>query len=93
MLVGFCVRDGSNLSGSRAVTIDRGGENFFLKEIGGANIFSRKIRGTELFFRKKGTFFTTKFENPRFHFSKRAIFEEPKVIYVGSSNSSLLIGV
>ena len=64
-----------NLPGTRAGTIDRGGEDF-----------SKKIRGAK-------TFFTTKFENPRFRFSKKAIFEDQKVIFVGSSDSSVLIGV
>ena len=31
-------------------------------------------------------YFTPKFENARFHFSKKAIFEDQKVIYVGSSD-------
>ena len=34
------------------------------------------------------TFFTKKFENARFHFSKKAIFEDQKVICVGSSDPS-----
>ena len=38
-------------------------------------------------------FFTTKFENPRLHFSKEAIFEDQKRINVGSSDSSVFIGV
>ena len=39
------------------------------------------------------TFFTIIFENPRFNFSKKSIFEDQKVIFVGSSDSSVLIGV
>ena len=38
-------------------------------------------------------FFTTNFENPKCRFSKKAIFEDQKVIYVGSCDSSVLIGV
>ena len=53
---------------------------------GGENFFSKKIWGAE-------TFFTKKNENSRFHFSKKAIFEDQKVIYVGSSDSSVFIGV
>ena len=51
--------------------------------------------GRRLFFEKKGgeDIFTTKFENARFHFSKKAIFEDQKVIFVESSDSSVLIGV
>ena len=40
------------------------------------------------FFRKKlggEDFFTIKFEIPRFNLSKKAIFEDQKVIYVGLS--------
>ena len=64
---------------------------------GGGDFSSKKIRGAKTFFQKKirgaKTFFTIIFENPRFHFSKKAIFEDQKVIYVGSSDSSVLIGV
>ena len=64
---------------------------FFLNKFGGRRLFSKKNRGAKNFFRKKGgeDLFTTKFENPRFHFSKRAIFEDHKVIYVGSSDSGV----
>ena len=72
-----------------------GGENFFSKKIrgkktffqrkkGGRILFFRKNKGGEDFFSKKirgaTTFFTIIFENPRFHFSKKAIFEDQKVI-------------
>ena len=51
--------------------------------------------GEDFFSKKKEakTFFTIIFENPRFDFSKKAIFEDQKVIFVGSSDSSVLIGV
>ena len=45
------------------------------------------------YFRKKRgdiLSFTTKYENPRFNFSKKAIFDDQKVSYVGSSSDSML---
>ena len=53
---------------------------------GGEEFFSKKIRGAK-------TFFTIIFKNPRFYFSKKDIFEDQKVIFVGSSDLSVLIGV
>ena len=55
----------------------QGCEAFFRIKIGGAALFRKKIRGAETFFEKSRgahffrNFFTTKFENPRFHFSKK----------------------
>ena len=49
----------------------QGAKTFFRKKIGGEYFFSQEIRGAK-------TFFTTKFENPRFHFSKEAIFKVKK---------------
>ena len=66
---------GQNLSGTRAGTIDRGRRLFFENKIG-AGTFFEKIRGAK-------TFFTIIFENQRFNFSKKAIFEDQKVIFVG----------
>ena len=64
-----------------AGTIDRERRLFYRKKLGGRTLFfSKKIRGAK-------TFFTTKFDNPRFHFSKKAIFEDQKVIWVGSNDS------
>ena len=57
----------------------QGDENFFSKKIEGRGFFFQKILGGE-------DFLTSKFENPRFYFSKKGIF-------VGSSDSSVLIGV
>ena len=53
-----------------------GGVDFFFEKIGGGDFFSKKKIGGEDFFSKiknKGgaDFFTTKFENPRFNFSKK----------------------
>ena len=53
---------------------------------GGEDFFSKKFRGAK-------TFFTIKFENLGFHIFKIDIFEDQKVIYIGSSDSSVLIGV
>ena len=65
-----------------------GGEDFS-KKLGGAQTFSKKkYEGSGDFFRRRG-FFTTKFGNPRFNFSKKAILDDQKVIYVGSSHSTL----
>ena len=62
----------------------RGTETFFSKKkLGGRRLFFQKIRGAK-------TFFTKIFENPRFHFSKKAIFEDQKVIYVGYSDPSVI---
>ena len=50
-----------------------GGAYFFGKIRGGRLFFEKKMRGSKTFFRKKlggEDFFTTKFENPRFRFSK-----------------------
>ena len=52
---------------------------------GGGEFFSKKIRGAK-------TFFTIMIENPRKIFSKKSIFEDQKVIFFGSSDSSVLIG-
>ena len=58
--------------------------NFFVKE---AETFFSKNKGSRTFFEENlggggEEFFTNKFENPRF-------IEEQKVIYVGSSDSSV----
>ena len=74
-----------------------GGRRFFSKKnIGGGDFFSEKIKGRRPFvkkIRRAKTLFTIKFENPRFHFSKKAIFEDQKVTYVGLSDSYVFIGV
>ena len=54
---------------------------------------SEKNRGAKTFYRKKlggDDFFNTEIQDFIF---KKAIFEDQKVIYVGSSDSSVLIGV
>ena len=73
-----------------------GGDGFFSKKRGAETIFRKKDQGARTFFDKDEggeDFFTIKFENPRFNFAKKAIFEDKKVTYVGSSDSSVLIGV
>ena len=76
---------------------NRGAQTFFRKKLGGGNFFSKKISGRRLFSKKiRGgkDFFTKKIENPRIHISKKAIFEDQKVMYVvGWSDLSVFIGV
>ena len=53
------------------------------RKLGGAEFFSKKIGGED--------FFTAGFENAKFYFSKKAIFENQKVIYIGPSDSRRFI--
>ena len=62
---------GQNLSGILDGIIDRGAKTFFRKKSGRPTHFSKMIRVGGDFssqkFRGAKTFFTIKFENPRFH--------------------------
>ena len=61
-----------NSSGIAGRDHRQGDEDFFSKKkIGGADFFQKKLGRRRLFF-------TTNLENPRFHFSKKAIFEDQK---------------
>ena len=88
--------------------IDGGPRLFRKKKQGGDAFFSKNIRGAEIFFRKElggGYFFSKKIRGEgakTFHykiskfkisFFKKTIFEDQKVSYVRSSDSSVLIGV
>ena len=66
------IRDGSKFIWYPGPDHRQGAKTFFRKKIWGTVFFSKKIRWAK-------TFFTIKFENPRFHFSM-----------LGSSDSSVL---
>ena len=90
------LRDGSKFIGYPGRDHRQGGGDFFSKKIGGRRLFSKKIGGRILFFeknRKVKTFFTIKFENPRFHLKKAIFVRRSNKIYVGLSDWSVLIGV
>ena len=67
----------------------QGAETLFRKKRGVGELFLEKIGG-EHFFPKK---ISEDLKIQDFTFQKKSIFEDQKVIYVGSSDSSVLIGV
>ena len=67
-------RDGSKLMGYPGREHRKGGEDFFRKKLGGQDFFRKKIRRAKTFF---------KFLKSKISFSKKAIFEDQKVVYVG----------
>ena len=83
--------------GAKRIFLDKRGRDLFqlIKGRGRAKTFSeKKIYGFSGSGLSTGgeDFFTTNYENPRFHFSKKPFFKIKK-INVGSNDSSVFIGV
>lgn len=92
-------RTGQNLWGIPRLFFSKklGVQRFLREKNRGGNLFSKEFRTKRFFASKIGakTFFANniKFGNLGFQFSKNGIFEGQKVIYVGSSESDMFIGV
>ena len=80
------IRDGSKFMGYPGMDHRQGGEDFFFeKNQGGRDSFLKTIRGRRLFFQNSKKIHDLIFQ--------KAIFINQEVIYAGSSDSGVFIGV
>ena len=91
------IRDGSKIFRVPKPGPSTGGQRLFRKKKWGRRLFfSNKLRRVETFFGKKlggEDLFYYEIWKSKISYFKKSHFEDQKVIYVGSSDSSVFIGV